>query len=414
MEANRTTEGTGQGMSITHNLVKLMNGHISVESELNNGSVFTVRLLQQSIGFAVLGKERVNSLQKFEVDISKLLKRTQLIFEPMPYGSVLLVDDVESNIYVAKGLMAPYGMSIDTVMSGLGAIEKIKDGKVYDIVFMDHMMPGMDGIETTEKIRKLGYTQPIIALTANAVVGQSDIFLQNGFDDFIYKPIDVRQLNSILKKFVRDKQPPEVIEAANRDKGIQKRYIADGTVQVPVSPELAEIFVRDASKFAAVLEKMQKKDGVYDDDDIRMYTITAHALKSALANVNEDDLSYAALKLEQAGRAKDTVIMTEDTPAFLTDLKKIIEKLKAHSEDDETGELLVGEESWGYLHEKLPIIKNACEEFDRKTAKDTITELRQRAWPRHVKEMLGTMAEKLLDGDFMEVSSVAEKIIETV
>jgi len=135
----------------------------------------------------------------------------------MPYGSVLVVDDVASNLYVAKGLLLPYGLRIETAVNGTEAIEKIKSGNVYDIVFMDHMMPGMDGIEATKIIRDMGYTRPVVALTANAVIGQSDIFLANGFDGFISKPIDSRQLNTALNHFIRDKQSREVIEAARRE-----------------------------------------------------------------------------------------------------------------------------------------------------------------------------------------------------
>jgi CheY-like chemotaxis protein len=105
--------------------------------------------------------------------------------------------------------MSPYGLSIETASNGFEAIDKIRDGGVYDIVFMDHMMPEMDGIEAVKKIRELGYTQPVVALTANAVVGQSEVFLENGFDGFISKPIDVRQLNAVLKKFIRDRHQPE-------------------------------------------------------------------------------------------------------------------------------------------------------------------------------------------------------------
>jgi CheY-like chemotaxis protein len=215
METNRSTEGTGLGMSITNNLVDLMKGSISVESTVGKGSTFTVRLLQETVDSCLLGKELAESLEKFETNVTKLLERTQILIEPMPYGSVLIVDDVDLNLYVAEGIMEPYKLSIDTVMSGKEAIKKIEDGKVYDVLFMDHIMPGMDGMESTKRIRELGYTNPIVALTANAVVGQSEIFLTNGFDDFISKPIDTHQLDSILKKFVRDKQPPEVIEAAN-------------------------------------------------------------------------------------------------------------------------------------------------------------------------------------------------------
>jgi CheY-like chemotaxis protein len=221
MEANRSTEGTGLGMSITNNLVTLMNGSISVEGTMGKGTTFTVRLLQETVGSCLLGKELAESLEKLETNVTKLLDGSQIIIEPMPYGSVLIMDDVGLNLYVAEGTMEPYKLSIETAMSGKEAIKKIEDGKVYDIVFMDHIMPGMDGIESTKRIRELGYTKPIVALTANAVVGQSDIFLTNGFDGFISKPIDVQQLNSILLKFVRDKQPPEVIEVANRQQADQ-------------------------------------------------------------------------------------------------------------------------------------------------------------------------------------------------
>jgi PAS domain S-box-containing protein len=154
-DANRTTEGTGLGLHITYNLIKMMNGEILVESEPEKGSVFTVRLPQRKISSGVLGKELAEKLQKFELNRSIRLK-AQIMFEPMAYGSVLVVDDVESNLFVVKGLLSPYKLSVDTAESGFEAIDKIKDGKVYDIIFMDHMMPKMDGIETTKRIRKTG------------------------------------------------------------------------------------------------------------------------------------------------------------------------------------------------------------------------------------------------------------------
>jgi signal transduction histidine kinase/ActR/RegA family two-component response regulator len=208
MEANRTTEGTGLGMNITKNLVSMMKGSISVQSEIGRGSVFTVRLPQKSCGFKAIGKEAAHALRDFKTGGKSQAKRAKILFEPMPAGKVLIVDDVETNLYVAKGLMSPYKLNITTVMSGFDAIGKIKEGNVYDIVFMDHMMPKMDGIEATKLIREYGYGKPIVALTANAVTGQSEVFLANGFNDFISKPIDVRQLNAVLKKYVSGKQPP--------------------------------------------------------------------------------------------------------------------------------------------------------------------------------------------------------------
>jgi CheY-like chemotaxis protein len=134
----------------------------------------------------------------------------------MPYGKVLVVDDMEPNLYVIGMLLSPYGLTITTVTSGQQAIDKIMSGLVYDIIFMDYYMPEMDGTQATKIIRQLGYEKPIIALTANALVGQEKFFLDNGFDDYIAKPIDIRQLDTALNKFVRDKYPAETVEAARK------------------------------------------------------------------------------------------------------------------------------------------------------------------------------------------------------
>jgi CheY-like chemotaxis protein/nitrogen-specific signal transduction histidine kinase/HPt (histidine-containing phosphotransfer) domain-containing protein len=410
-EANRTTEGTGLGMSITRNLIQMMDGDIAVKSEAGRGSVFTVRLPQGRAGSGVLGKELAEGLTKFERNAAKQMRKSQIVFEPMPYGSILLVDDVESNLYVAKGLMAPYEMSIDTVMSGFEAIEKIKEGKVYDIVFMDHMMPKMDGIEAAQRIRALGYAPPIVALTANAIVGQADVFLANGFDGFISKPIDVRQLNAVLKKFVRDKQPPEVIEAALKER-VGKTYNANSGAPPTLSPELAEIFVRDATKAIDVLEGIQGKGGIYEEYDLRLYTINTHAMKSALANISENDLSAVAAKLEQAGRAKDVALMANETQAFLDKLRKTIEKLAPQKKDASLSETAT--EDLTLLREKLLAIKEVCDEYDRKAAKDAIAELRQKKWLAATGKMLETMSEHLLNGDFEEVASVADKLLNRI
>ena len=205
LESNRTTMGTGLGMSITRNLLKMMNGVMSVISNPGKGTTVTARIPQKINGSDVLGKKAAEDLQNFIFKNAVEMKRKKIVRELMPYGRVLIVDDMVSNLDVAKLLMKPYQLQIETAGSGFEAFEIIKNGKEYDIVFMDHMMPEMDGLETTKRIRELGYRHPIIALTANAVVGQQEIFLTNGFDAFISKPIDMRQLNDSLNKFIRDK-----------------------------------------------------------------------------------------------------------------------------------------------------------------------------------------------------------------
>jgi len=204
-ESNRKISGTGLGMAITNNLVTLMNGKLFVESAPGKGTVITARIPQKIASPGTLGPIVAANLIALNFTAVSQKKKRKLIREPMPYGKVLIVDDMKSNLDVAVLLLTPYQLQIDTVESGAEAVALIKNGKEYDIIFMDHMMPDMDGIETTRRIRDLGYKHPIFALTANAVVGQQGNFLKNGFDGYISKPIDVRQLNDSLNKFIRDK-----------------------------------------------------------------------------------------------------------------------------------------------------------------------------------------------------------------
>jgi CheY-like chemotaxis protein len=321
----------------------------------------------------------------------------------MPYGSVLIVDDVETNRYVASGLMAPYGLSIETAASGFEAVDKIKSGAIFDIIFMDHFMPGMDGMEAVKIIRSLGYTNPIIALTANALVGQANVFLENGFDGFISKPIDIRQLDASLNKQIRDKYPPETVEAARRLM-INLAKSAAEKVQPSSDKELAAMFVRDAEKAFARLKAIYA-NAFRRNVDIRQYIIDVHSMKSVLANIGETELSGAAFKLEQAGRVEDIRIMMDKTPAFLEALSKVIEKNKPKEEagGDEVEE---SEEDRMYLSEKLLAIQSACEQYDEVAAYKALTELEQTKWPRLVKKMLDTISEFLLHSDFEEAAKL--------
>jgi signal transduction histidine kinase/ActR/RegA family two-component response regulator len=204
-ESNRKISGTGLGMAITKNLVTLMNGKLIVESAPGKGTVITARIPQKIAGSGTLGPVVAENLMALNFSVTSQKKNKKLVRDPMPYGKVLVVDDMKSNLDVAVLLLTPYQLQIEIVESGPEAIALIKSGKDYDIIFMDHMMPDMDGMETTRLIRDLGYKHPIFALTANAVVGQQDNFLKNGFDGYISKPIDVRQLNDSLNKYIRDK-----------------------------------------------------------------------------------------------------------------------------------------------------------------------------------------------------------------
>jgi len=197
--------GTGLGFPIVCNLVQMMDAHIDLQSEVGKGTHVVVRIPQKMTTSKVLGKELACSLQNFESGTWLADKEFEFEPEPMPYGNVLVVDDVEINLLVAEGMLEAFKLNIELCHSGANAIEKVKQGKIFDIIFMDHMMPEMDGIETTKILRDMGYSHPIVALTANAVKGQDKMFMNNGFSGFMSKPIDINRLNSYLIRFIKDK-----------------------------------------------------------------------------------------------------------------------------------------------------------------------------------------------------------------
>ncbi|MDR2584194.1 MAG: response regulator [Fibromonadaceae bacterium] len=321
LEANRSIEGTGLGMAITQHLVQMMNGKIFADSKIGKGSTFTIHLPQKNTGVGILGEKRAKDIMSLRIDKTSI-KKVQLDFEQMPYGKVMVVDDVESNLYVAKEMMAHYGLTIEAVSSGFEAIDRVKKGEVYDIIFMDHMMPKMDGMETTKILRESGYTHPIVALTANALIGQAKIFMENGFDDFISKPIDIRQLNTVLNRFIRNKQPSETIVKTQESTSEEPKAAAPA-----VNPVLLSFFVKDATNALPVLESSLANIETISDDDLQLYAVTAHGMKSALINIGNTELSDLALTLEKAGKAKDKDVIKQKTQELVDELKKIIESV---------------------------------------------------------------------------------------
>jgi len=405
MEANRKTEGTGLGMNIARNLLCLMNGELHIESTLGIGSVFTVSIPQKIFSDETIGGEMARNLMELNLANSVKIRTMQIKREFMPYGRVLIVDDVETNLYVAKGLMAPYGLSIDTAISGFETIAKIREGNKYDIIFMDHMMPKMDGIEATKILRDLGYKKPVVALTANALAGQAEMFLKNGFDDFVSKPIDIRQLNIILNKLVRDKKPPEVVAAARE----QRERLQSNLNHSCVNSQLAEFFVRDAKKTIKVLESIYVNK-CHTEEDMSLFIINIHAMKSALANVGEESSSAEASRLEQAGRDKDRKIILSELPVFIGKLTELIYKFEAAGEKQEK----IDKGNSSHLKQKLSEIKNACAEYNKKTAKDLLAELRQKTWSAETDEWLGMIAGYLLHSEFDEAVKVIGEYLKSV
>jgi CheY-like chemotaxis protein len=222
--ANRRIEGTGLGLSITRGLLDMMGGSITAESEYGKGSVFRVTIPQGIVDRSPVGREAAENLRNFRfIEDRNRSRGNSLIRSWMPYGKVLVVDDLQTNLDVMKGLLMPYGLRVDMVLSGREAVERIRGEAVrYDLVFMDHMMPGMDGIEAARIIRnEIGSSYArqvvIVALTANAVEGTKEMFLGSGFNDFISKPVDIKRLDMVLNRWIRDRQSEETLRDAENE-----------------------------------------------------------------------------------------------------------------------------------------------------------------------------------------------------
>ena len=292
----RAIIGTGLGMSIVHSLAQLMDATLDIKSEVGKGTNVVVSIPQKKASNQILGKEVALQLQQFEAYIQTVAKKFSFKPEPMPYGKVLVVDDIDANLYVAKGLLAFYELNIETCSNGHEAIEKIRQDNVYDIIFMDQLMPGIDGTETMLQLREMGYTQPIVTLTANALIGQAEQFIKKGFDGFISKPIQTSHLNSILTKHIRDKQLPEVIESAIKNAKIKKQSnslkTSENINDYLNSKESREKLRMDFAKnqknsFANIKQAI-------NSNDIKTAHRLAHSLKSVAGLINENELVQVA------------------------------------------------------------------------------------------------------------------------
>jgi PAS domain S-box-containing protein len=329
IKANRHIEGTGLGLPIAKDMAELMDGTITVKSEYGKGSVFTVRIRQGIVDPAPIGKETADNLRFCRFREKSMWLNRNLIRSYMPYGRVLVVDDVETNLAVAKGLMLPYGLAIDCASGGREAVEKIRamgnnpTAKKYDVVFMDHMMPDMDGIEAVRIIRdeigsEYARNVPIVALTANALKGNEEMFLSRGFNAYITKPIDSFQLDAVLNTWIRNKQTRETLDRAEMEKPAGKEPcgippdlfdglsvpgldVAAGRDRYSTDAAFLEIMRSYCVHTPPLLEKLR----AFSEERLDQYTISVHGLKGASYNICANELGNYAAVLEAAARKGD-------------------------------------------------------------------------------------------------------------
>ena len=405
-KANRKIMGTGLGLSIAKRMVELMNGSISVESEYGKGTIFTARFPQKFVSDATMGPDMAKNLQNFQYYEQKRRLNSKLARISLPYARVLIVDDVVNNLDVAKGLMKPYGMQIDCATSGQQAIDAIRSEKVrYNAVFMDHMMPGMDGIEAMQIIRKIGTeyaeTIPIIALTANAVAGNEEMFLNKGFQAFISKPIELIRLDAVIRQWVRDKEQEKQLfdrqiamdgsavsdarsgrerrAASDRRSGLDRRHFGKLYYELNVGKGIErfggdkETYLEVLRSFAVNTRPLLEKVKEVSRESLTDYVISTHGIKGSSRGIFAEEVGDRAAALEKAANAGDFDFVSENNPKFieavellLADLDDTLQKIDEKNPKPKKSEP---------CPEMLAKILAACRKYDMDGADAAMVEL---------------------------------------
>ncbi|MDR2535871.1 MAG: response regulator [Treponema sp.] len=341
-----------------------------------------------------------------------------------PSARILIVDDIGTNLKVAEGLMAPFKMHIDTCKSGAEAIELVKIN-VYDIVFMDHMMPEMDGIEATGHIRELGgdYKKlPIIALTANAVSGVKEMFLQNGMNDFLSKPIEMSRLIGILQKWI----PPEKQEKYYRVKKDEGSASGESTaLQVITGIDVKKgvsmtggtldsylgtlsIFLEDGK------EKLPQIKHCLEIGNLSLYTTYVHAVKSASGSIGAGGLSDFAKNLEMAGKNEDMTYIEKNNPGFLEDFEQLLESIAdaLHISNQSSPENADSKTEYREeLKREMAELKDALDLMDAGKADEIINRLHKGKWGKSVNSRIEEIAKHILLSDYDEAIAAIDTLL---
>ncbi len=372
-EVNREAQGLGLGLSISKRLADAMGGDLSVVSEYGKGSDFTATIIQKVVDWTSISEKPSAS------DAADNERRAFTA----PDARILIVDDNKINIKVVRGLLKPYQYIVDDVLSGFDALAAV-DRNTYDIIFMDHMMPEMDGVETTKCIRSGGGEMPIIALTANTQKDAEAMFLSNGFQDVVFKPIDRERLDEVLDRWTPgDKKIYGAEGVFAVDPGIPQipftRYINfdEGLARSPLGFEdfisILDLYYEDGK---------EKKDYIrqlFEKKDYENYTIEVHALKSASYNIAAHTLGDMAKEHEYAGKDGRYAFIEDNVDELLDLYEKVLSEIKSildtarekEKKPKRSGIALSGEELKLMTGDILSSVRN----FKSKEAKEKLNAL---------------------------------------
>ncbi len=423
---NRSIEGTGLGLSIVKKLLFIMGSALKVESEYGNGSTFSFKLKQGVRDWRNMG----NFAESYRRSVLSRNKYTESF--RAPDARVLVVDDTEMNLTVFEGLLKKTEIRIDTVLSGQEALELAKRNK-YDIMFIDHRMPVMDGVDTLNALNEmqdnLNKGVPCIAFTANAGTGSREKYRSYGFDDYISKPVSPSDLEKIIIRYI----PPEkvdIVEADDADKSngavvteadeaFTKAY--EDAEGLSYNVALANCGSVDVLKdtaitfFKTIDDRLERIRTAYNARDLDNYTIQVHSLKSSARIIGAVALSVKAEYLEKCGKEANYDEIKDKTDDLLqdyTELKETMGKviysfaeITSENEDQEN-------ESYKESVRQEVLIsfvqnsKEAVEDFDFDAIMDNISLLREYKLTDELKEKINRLsgaAENLEEEDVKEI-----------
>lgn len=325
---NRNIEGTGLGLNITHRLVKLMNGSISVKSEYGKGSTFYVELPQR-----VIDSTPVENIRILDTDYrnNKNIKKESFT---APSAHVLIVDDNETNLTVISSLLKRTLLQCDLVSSGAEALSKTRENS-YDIILMDHMMPELDGIETLKLIKndstnKNLYT-PVIALTANAIAGCREMYLGHGFTDYLSKPVNTAKLEAMLIEYL----PKELVILTENKPSVTQRLISRPTDEIN-RKKIINQWGNSEEFYNTILEAYYKQGVEYlyklrdcfQKKDWNEYAIIVHSLRSSSLKIGADNFAIDSLRHETAIKEHDENFILGNFNSYLKNLESLLRTIK--------------------------------------------------------------------------------------
>ena len=337
-----------------------------------------------------------------------------------PEARVLIVDDISMNLVVARGLMLPYKMQIDLRISGEEAITAFMNNR-YDLVFMDHMMPEMDGIETVSRIREMGANNPycantpIVALTANAISGIREMFLEHGFNDFLSKPIDTAKLNYILEKWIPNEKQ---IASESSGNGTSEQIISNIYVEgldvnngISMTGGSVDGYCNALTVYYSNgRDKLEEIKNCLINKNLPLYTTYVHALKSASASIGAGEISAASGALEQAGLRGDIDYIYTYTPGFLADFSILLDSIdemlsqrKSSSGNDSV--------DTAALKDCLAILKAALDDYDVPAINEAADDLQNFADSAGLSEAINAILHCKLTGDYDEAIVQIEELL---